>query len=146
MAVDIVLLDLSMPGMEVRSGGGVASAGGAVWDQLQADSSLNYPADFSWYVIMKPIGAALEKNTVDGWRAYVRELEPLLEKLGAKYILNESVLIFPLDSIRQLKLYCREIQIMIREMKAEMRFPAQRKAAAVRPPACGAAVRRRGPA
>ncbi|XPV77246.1 MAG: tetratricopeptide repeat protein [Desulfovibrio sp.] len=84
---------------------------GSGWVTYKADQGLDYQSQMSWYFIIRPLGKMAERESVNGWRAYMREIEDIIRRLGLKYLLDESqwFVILPVDSLAHLREWCKEI-------------------------------------
>ena len=108
---------LSVPGLGVRPGNVHAGMSTLEWKLLHTDPSFNYESELDWYFIIKPLGKKLDKEYSTGWRYFYSRVEPVIQRLGLKYIWNDSFLILPIDSMRLLRNWCREIIYLIRDIK-----------------------------
>lgn len=109
---------LSVPGLGVKPGNVHAGMSTLEWKLLHTDPSFNYESELEWYFIIKPLGKRLDKEYSTGWRYFYSRVEPIIQRLGLKYIWNDSFLILPIDSMRLLRNWCREIMYLIRDIKS----------------------------
>lgn len=117
---------VGVPGLTFPKGPEVAGAASADWLSVSGDSRMSLQPALSWYCILTPLGNPLDKGYQTGWRDFFAEVENILKRHKLKYILHEDFLIFPLDSLRIMRNWCREfLQLirMIREEKPELYWP-----------------------
>lgn len=79
------------------------------WEEFHADSTLSYEPGLGWYFLIRPLGDPLDKNYAEGWRGLFSELQGLMERLGIKYLVHDGFIIFPLESLRALKNFLRDL-------------------------------------
>ena len=80
------------------------------WTRLQVDVGLDYSTSLAWFLIIKPLGNALDRNFVDGWRIYSARLKKLFEQFKIKFLYTEEM---------EIVLYCKTYQ-MIRAICQEI--------------------------
>ncbi len=89
------------------------------WAYLQADPSYSYDSSLGWYFIIKPLGNPLDKDFMQGWRHFFSCAENVIQRLGIKYIFNETNLIMPLDNLRLLRTWCKEMISLVQSIKSD---------------------------
>ena len=91
---------------------------GDTWQLLQADTRLPYQAVVGWYVVLTPVGLA-DKKLLQGWRDFFSHVEPILQRGKIRYNTSNLFLMFQLDSIRQLKGWCRDYLSLVSRLQQE---------------------------
>ncbi|MCL1915821.1 MAG: tetratricopeptide repeat protein [Desulfovibrionaceae bacterium] len=90
------------------------------WRKLQADQRLPYKCTLAWYVVLRPVGSSLDKNFQVGWRDFFARLEDVLQRNKLRFNINDNFLMLPLDSLRQLRQWCRDyLNLVARGKKAD---------------------------
>ena len=99
---------------------GLSSSG---WMPLLADQGLDYESPMTWYSVIRPLGRLGEREAIAGWRAFFAEVQGMFQRLGIRYLADDALgfVIFPLESYRQLRMYCVEISTLLNELKATQR-------------------------
>jgi len=99
---------------------GLSSCG---WMPLEVDQGLDYESPASWYAVIRPLGRLGEREAIAGWRAFFAEVQAMFQRLGIRYLSDDALgfVIFPLESYRQLRMYCVEISTLLNELKATQR-------------------------
>jgi len=109
---------LSVPGLGTKSGNVHAGMSTLEWKLLHTDPSFTYESELGWYFILRPLGKKLDKEYSAGWRYFYSRVEPIIQRMGLKYIWNDSFLSLPMDNLRTLRNWCREIIYLIQDIKA----------------------------
>jgi len=93
------------------------------WHSLVADQGLDYTSPASWYGVIRPLGRLGEREAIAGWRAFFSEVQGVFQRLGIKYLTDDAqgFVIFPLESYRQMRLYCTELSSLLAELKSTQR-------------------------
>jgi tetratricopeptide (TPR) repeat protein len=73
------------------------------WTRLQIDMGLDYSTSLAWFLIIKPLGNALDRNFVDGWRVYSSRLKKLFDQLKIKFLYTEDM---------EVVLFCKTYQML----------------------------------
>ncbi|MGX9366643.1 tetratricopeptide repeat protein [Desulfoplanes sp. PS50] len=73
------------------------------WTRLTVDVGLDYSTSLAWFLIIKPLGNALDRNFVDGWRVYSARLKKLFDQLKIKFLYSEKM---------EVVLYCKTYQML----------------------------------
>lgn len=107
----------AIPGLSFRPGKMRPGMSGLDWKLFGSDPSYSFESELGWYFIVKPLGKKLDYSAP--WRFFLARAEVLLQRLGFKFLCNDSFLILPLDNLRLLRSFCREIIQLLREIKAE---------------------------
>lgn len=89
------------------------------WQLLQADQRLPYKSNMGWYTALTPVGNPLDKNFQIGWRNFFTRIEAILQRNKFRYTVNEYFLVFPLDTLRQLKTWCHDLMVLTEKLKTE---------------------------
>ncbi len=107
----------SLPGVSMKRVEKRQGLAKVEWRVLQADPRLPYPPSLGWYMVLKPLGAALDKAFQQGWREFFGHTEVIIKKLKNQYILHDSFLMLPLNTLRELRFWCREYLQLVRRLK-----------------------------
>ncbi|MDL2267971.1 tetratricopeptide repeat protein [Desulfovibrio sp. OttesenSCG-928-G15] len=91
----------------------------ASWVRVEVDSRLPYQSPLSWYAILRPVGNTHDKAFHIGWREYYGNLEATLQRNKFRSSMHDIFLMFPLDSLRQVKTWCMEYFTLIARLKSE---------------------------
>ncbi len=105
---------LAIPGLSLQKQDKPAGLPGN-WQCLQADPRLPYEPSLGWYAIIHPLGNQLDKAFQSGWRAFFAAVEPILQRNKFRYTLHETFLQFPLDTLRQFKMFCRDFLSLVQK-------------------------------
>ncbi|MFW5487077.1 MAG: tetratricopeptide repeat protein [Desulfovibrio sp.] len=89
------------------------------WATLQADPSYSYESSLGWYFIIKPLGNPLDRDFMQGWRHFFSSAESIIQRLGIKFIFNETCLILPLENLRLLRTWCKEMISLVHSIKSD---------------------------
>lgn len=89
------------------------------WLLLEADARLPYQSTQGWYALLHPMGNPLEKEFQIGWREFFGQLEAILQRNKFRFAIHDFYLMFPLDSLRQVKSWCRDFFALLQRLKAE---------------------------
>lgn len=105
-------------GLSLKPMGQVSGLARVDFALMQVDA--NYPLEtpLAWYMVLRPLGDPLDKNTAEGWRAIFIEMQALIERMALKYLSNDGYLIFALDNLRSFRNICREILSLQVQIKA----------------------------
>ena len=109
----------AVPGLSFTDATPMQGLASVAWKLLQADPRLPYQSSLGWYVVLKPLGNPLDKAFQNGWRAFFEELEILLKRFKLKYLIHDFFLMFPLENLRQLRVWCKEFLRMVHRVKEE---------------------------
>lgn len=90
------------------------------WSLLEVDPRLPYQSPLAWYTVLRPLGSPQDKAFHQGWREFLSQLEALLQRNKLRFSVHESTLMFPVDSLRQVRLWCRDVLSLIIRLKEEM--------------------------
>lgn len=108
------------PGLTVQGGDDDAQDGpGPDWRSLSVDGRLPYQSRQNWHSILKPVGNPVDKDFQAGWREFFPHLEAVLQRSKFRFTIHDFFLMFPLDSLRQLKDWCRDFLSLTERVKAE---------------------------
>ena len=91
---------------------------GDTWRLLQADTRLPYQPTTGWYVVMTPVGVA-DKKLILGWRDFFSHVEAILQRGKIRYNTSDLFLMFQLDSMRQLKGWCKDYLALVARLQDE---------------------------
>lgn len=108
----------TLPGIEFEKTQTITGLANVDWMLLQADPRLPYQSSLGWYGILKPLGNPLDKKFLAGWREFFAELELIMKQMKLKFVIHDFFVIFPLESLRQLRLWCKEFLVLVRDLKA----------------------------
>lgn len=112
-------MGVGAPGLSFTSMRGQTGLASAEWFTMSADPRLPYQSSLGWYVVLKPLGNPLEKSFQSGWRAFFAHLEELLNRHKCKFLIHDFYLMFPVENLRQLRLWCKDILLLIAQLKEE---------------------------
>ncbi|GAU07436.1 tetratricopeptide repeat protein [Desulfoplanes formicivorans] len=73
------------------------------WTRLQADIGLDYSTALSWFLIIKPVGNALDRAFAEGWRMYSARLKKLFEQIKVNFLYTDNM---------EIVLYCKTYQML----------------------------------
>jgi len=93
------------------------------WAPLVVDQGLDYSSPANWYGVIRPLGRLGEREAIAGWRAFYSEVQGVFQRLNIKYLADDAqgFVIFPLESYRQMRLYCVELSTLLADLKATQR-------------------------
>lgn len=91
----------------------------ASWLRVEADPRLPYQSPLSWYAILRPVGNAQDKAFHIGWREFYSQLEATLQRNKYRSSIYDIFLMFPLDSLRQVRTWCSEYFSLLERLKEE---------------------------
>ncbi len=94
---------------------GMASAS---WQILDADARLPYTSSQGWYALLRPLGNPLDKRFQQGWHTMLRAIEALMKKHKLKFLTHDYFVMTPLDNLRHLRLWSKDILQLLSESKA----------------------------
>ncbi|MDR2502915.1 MAG: tetratricopeptide repeat protein [Deltaproteobacteria bacterium] len=89
------------------------------WRHIQADQRLPYKGTLSWFAVLRPVGSVTDKNFQIGWRDFYTKLEDVLQRNKLRFILNDYFLMMPLDSLREMRQWCRDYLNLVERCKAD---------------------------
>lgn len=90
-----------------------------VWAALNADTRLPYQSPLNWASVLRPVGSPHDKNFHAGWREFFGQLEAVLQRNKLRYAVHDPYLFFPLESLRQVKSWCRDFLHLVQRLKDE---------------------------
>ena len=91
----------------------------ALWPALEVDPRLPYQSPLSWYGVLRPVGSIQDKAFLVGWRDFLSQLEALLQRNKFRFSLYDNYLMFSLETLRQLKTWCRDYFSLLGRVKEE---------------------------
>lgn len=95
----------------------------AGWHELDVDARLPYQSRLNWFAMLRPVGNPLDKDFQIGWREFFPHLEAILQRGKFRFIIHDFYLMFPVESLRQLRSWCKDFLALIERLKTEL--PAQ---------------------
>ncbi|MBG0772089.1 tetratricopeptide repeat protein [Oleidesulfovibrio alaskensis] len=107
------------PGLRFESVRTQTGLAAAEWFTMTADPRLPYQSSLGWNVVLKPLGNPVEKAFQAGWREYFTHLDQLLSRLKCKFIIHDFFVMFPVDNLRQLRTWCKELLQLVARLKEE---------------------------
>ncbi len=110
---------VGVPGLTFPPAPEVPGAARLGWLGIVADARMPLQPFLSWFFLLKPLGNPLDKGFQTGWREFFGEIENILQRHKLKYILSDNFLIFPLDSLRMMRDWCRELLQLIGQLREE---------------------------
>lgn len=90
-----------------------------IWASLDVDQRLPYQSPLSWYALLRPVGSPQDKDFLAGWRDFFAQLEAVLQRNKFPFSIHDQFLIFPLESLRQNKVWCRDYLSLVQRLKGE---------------------------
>lgn len=107
------------PGLSLQPLGAGSGLDISLWSQLEVDPRLPYQSPQSWYVLLRPVGNPVEKSFQLGWRDFFGQLEALLQRNKFRFTVQSNFVMFPLDSLRQFRIWCHDFLSLIQRLKEE---------------------------
>ena len=89
------------------------------WEVLEADARLPYTSSQGWYALLRPLGNPLDKRFQNGWRNMFTAIEQILQKYKLKFNVHDYFVMVPLDNLRHLRIWTRELLQLFAECKAK---------------------------
>ena len=108
----------SVPGLDLRPASPMTGLAQQEWKYLESDPGYSYESSLAWYFVVKPLGNPTDRDYLTGWRHFFNNAEVLLRRMGLKFIYNENGLILPLENLRLLRTWTREMLGLVRTIKA----------------------------
>ena len=90
-----------------------------LWAYLEADTRLPYQSSLGWFAVLRPVGSSQDKNFHTGWREFFTQVEAVLQRNKFRFTLHDMFLMFPLESLRQFKSWCRDYLTLVARLKEE---------------------------
>ncbi len=90
-----------------------------LWKRFGADPRLPYTTSLGWYMVLKPLGSAIDKSFQSGWREFFHRVEPLTKRLKLQYITHNFFVMLPLSNLRELRQWCKEFLLLVEQVKLE---------------------------
>jgi tetratricopeptide (TPR) repeat protein len=109
----------SVHGLSVREAKMLPGMANVNWLLLSADQGLDYETALGWYMAMTPLGNPSDKAFIAGWRAVFQEIQNILQRLGLKYLSKDNFVVFPIDGLRLLRTFCRDILRLMKELRED---------------------------
>ncbi len=109
----------AIPGLSLIPAPKLTGLASLPWKMLQADPRLPYQSSMGWYQVLKPLGNPLDKAFQAGWREFFSPLEELVKRLKLPFLLQDSYVLFPLENLRQLRMWCKEYLLLVQRLKEE---------------------------
>lgn len=110
---------LGMPGLTFEKVPPLSGMTMAEWASFKADPRLPYQSSLGWYAVLRPLGNPLDKGFMLGWREFFAEIETVLQRHKFKYTIHEIYLMFPIENLRALRFWVRDLLAHIRQVKDE---------------------------
>ncbi|MDL2317077.1 tetratricopeptide repeat protein [Desulfovibrio sp. OttesenSCG-928-A18] len=107
------------PGLSLNPAESPEGMDRALWPALEIDARLPYQSPLSWLVMLRPVGNVQDKNFMIGWREFFSQVEAVLQRNKIRFSVHDLFLMFPLESLRQLKTWCREFLLLVERLKQE---------------------------
>lgn len=89
------------------------------WEHLEADARLPYTSSQGWYSLIRPLGNPLDKNFQTGWRFMTSKFDEILQKLKLKFNINNNYIMLPLENLRVLRSWMRDVLTFLSSAKSE---------------------------
>jgi len=90
-----------------------------VWGNLSVDVRLPYQFRQSWYSLLRPVGNPVDKDFQTGWREFFHHIEIIVQRCKFRFSVHDFNVMFQVDSLRQLKTWCKEYLQLVEKLKAE---------------------------
>ncbi len=87
------------------------------WYLLEADARLPYTSSQGWYALLRPLGNPLDKRFQAVWRDMYTGIEEILQRHKLKFSIHDYFVMVPLDNLRQLRIWARELLRYIEGIK-----------------------------
>lgn len=110
-------LGVGIPGLIMQRAPQLTGMSTAEWYSFGADPRLPYQSSLGWYAVLHPLGNPFDKKFQAGWRDFFAEVEQVLRRHKFKFILHEQYLLFPVENLRYLRQWVRDLLSLIREIK-----------------------------
>ncbi|EPR42751.1 hypothetical protein dsx2_2668 [Desulfovibrio sp. X2] len=110
---------MAVAGLELKPVTILPGMAAAEWRGLESDPSYSYESSLAWYFVAKPLGNPGDRDYTQGWRQFFGRAEVVLRRMGLKFIFNESSLILPLENLRLLRGWTREMLNQVRAVKGQ---------------------------
>jgi len=107
------------PGISYSKGTQLKGMAVQEWEHLEADARLPYTSAQGWYALMRPLGNPLDKRFQAGWRFMSSKIEEIQQRLKLKYILHDNFIMLPLENLRLLRTWMRDVLTFIGEAKSQ---------------------------
>ena len=89
------------------------------WHAIKVDPGFSLDADLKWFSFIKPIQDKGNAYYVVRWKNFFTHLKAILDRLGVRYIYQDSLLFFKIDGLGQLSSWTRDILGTIAQLKSE---------------------------
>lgn len=109
----------SIPGLTFVDAPKTAGLAAQLWKHFDADQRLPYTTSLGWYMVLKPLGSAIDKAFQTGWREFFHVVEPLTKRLKLQYITHDFFVMLPLSNLRELRQWCKEFLVLVEQVKQE---------------------------
>ncbi|MCL1940259.1 MAG: tetratricopeptide repeat protein [Desulfovibrionaceae bacterium] len=107
------------PGLSVQLSPDGNPLDSAVWPLLEVDPRLPYQSPLSWFAVLRPVESAQDKAFHLVWREFLSHLEALLQRNKFRFSLHDNFLLFSIETLRQLKTWCRDYLALLARLKQE---------------------------
>ena len=107
------------PGLSLQLSSEDSPLDSSLWPVLEVDPRLPYQSPLSWFAVLRPVGNTQDKTFFLGWREFLSHLEALLQRNKFRFSLHDNFLMFSLETLRQLKLWCRDYFSLLTRLKEE---------------------------
>lgn len=87
------------------------------WQAPTVDERLPYSSTQSWFMIIHPLGNAVDKEFQRGWGEMFQKLESLLQQHKAKSIVQEGFVLVAMDDLLMLRAFLKEYLKIFEEEK-----------------------------
>lgn len=107
------------PGLSLQPASADNSLDASIWPVLEIDPRLPYQSSLGWYAVLRPVGNPQDKAFQLGWRDFLGHLESLLQRNKFRFSLHDNFLMLSIDTLRQLRIWCREYFALLARLKEE---------------------------
>ena len=91
-----------------------------IWPFLEVDPRQPYQSPLAWLGVLHPVeSSAQDKAFHHGWREFLSHLESLLQRNKFRFSLHDSFLMFSIETLRQLRTFCRDYFSLLKRLKQE---------------------------
>ncbi len=78
------------------------------WQSPIVDTRLPYTSSQAWFVVIHPLGNALDKDFQNSWSNMFKRLEALFQELKIKFIAQDGFVLASIDNLLMLRTFLRE--------------------------------------
>lgn len=109
--------DNSLSGISLVPAATPAGFAQGEWFSPKIDQRLPYKSTQSWYAVLKPVGNETDHAFQVGWREFYSKIDDILQRNKIRFTIADTYLMMPLDSLRQLKQWCKDFLTLLANSK-----------------------------